>query len=152
MDAYLTKPARLASLQELLEHWLPRLSDGDGFSNSVHLAGEPFDPVDLNTLKRVVGDDAVVLREFIVDFRSVLIEAAEKLDIAVREQAVIRAGDIAHQLKSSARTIGAHKLGNACEEIEIVARARSVGELLCLLPRFRLEAERVLHYIQETAK
>jgi len=148
MDAYLTKPARLVTLQSTLEQWMP------SSNASLALPVASTDPehaapgaVNLQILASLVGDDPVILGEFIDDFRVAAIQAAIDLRHAFAAADTGRLNVLAHQLKSSSRTIGASRLGDVCEAIEAAARYGAIDELAPLVSSFETEMHGVLDFL-----
>ena len=126
MDDFLTKPTPLVNLQAVLEHWLPRPEPGPGtLPPPVPPAAcpGPAVPVDVSVLEGLVGDDPVIVREFLEQFRLSARQAAAELRTACAEGQRAQSGALAHKLKSSARAVGALALGEVCEELEHAGKA-----------------------------
>ncbi len=109
MDDYLTKPLLLADLGECLERWVPQ-----------HVSVRP------DALRAQVGDDRVMIEQLLRGYASRLDEFIVSIDVAVCERDWRKAGEIAHKLKSSSRTVGADRLGALCEEIEHACKPAAV--------------------------
>jgi PAS domain S-box-containing protein len=133
MDAYLTKPIRLVDLQAALAQWMVEgAGPGPAVTRRVgedeqKVAGAPALPariMDVAVLKRLVGDDPVVLHELLQEFRSSARRALAELRTAHAAYDVSIVAAIAHRLKSSARTVGALTLGEHCAELESAAKRR----------------------------
>ena len=148
MDDYLSKPVQLVNLKAMLRKWLPAVE-----SEPISPAAIPNDhdeggaAVDISVLIELVGDDQAILREFISDFRVNAEKIAAELRIAC---AVGRTGDaanLAHKLKSSARTVGALALGDLCAEIEKAGRSGDKDALTQLLPRFEQVLASVVSFL-----
>ena len=139
MDAYLSKPVRLARLRAAIDEWLPAAagaSDAAADSLVAHDAAgmpvaESLQPgllqsslLDLNVLRALIGDDEAVIAEVLRAF----CDSASETGVALRQAFSI--GDLrgvadgAHKLKSGARSIGALPLGERCAELEAAAAAR----------------------------
>ncbi len=128
MDDYLSKPLQLAELRATLDRWLPQLAGGDPGS-----AAAPA--VDIGVLERLIGNDRAIIVEFLGDFRGSARRIGALLTAACRDGDQQLACAQAHQLKSSAWTVGALALGDLCARIEGAATASSQQALLPLLER-----------------
>lgn len=158
LDDYLIKPASLQQLKQALEKWLPQLaieslihphdsisssSDQIGVGNTDEnpaLANVSVDNWDVAALKWVVGGDPDMQRMFLELFLSTAEEQIIMLQTALSKADLQLISSVAHSLKSSARSIGAVRLGDLCEALEIAGK--SVDAQLCkshmveLLPAF----------------
>lgn len=77
---------------------------------------------DADALSRMVGNDPTVLRRFLEMFLTrsdqqinVIVQALEKDDVQLL-------ANTAHALKSSARAVGAERLGELCQALEIAGK------------------------------
>ncbi len=151
MDDYLSKPVQLVHLKAMLEKWLPTaksatetvaVNAGAGVSSATMMG-----PVDVRVLEALVGDDPVVIGEFLRDFRASSAKIALELRAAYQagQAAVVAAA--AHKLKSSARSVGALALGELCAQMEQAGKAGDTATLTVLLPRFEIELAAVDKYI-----
>jgi CheY-like chemotaxis protein/HPt (histidine-containing phosphotransfer) domain-containing protein len=95
--------------------------------------------VDVNVLKKLVGDDEEIIRDFLHDFRLSAAKIAVELRAACAAEKAAEAGALAHKLKSSARSVGALALGELCAEMEKSGKADDMAALAALLPRFEHE-------------
>jgi CheY-like chemotaxis protein/HPt (histidine-containing phosphotransfer) domain-containing protein/anti-sigma regulatory factor (Ser/Thr protein kinase) len=127
MDDYLSKPVQLLSLKTMLEKWLPP-----------DVAETPA-VLDVEVLKHLVGDDAVVVRDFLQEFRISAEKNAGELRNACVAGLASAAGAAAHKLKSAARSVGALALGELCAEMERAGKAGDAGALAALLPGFEAQ-------------
>jgi CheY-like chemotaxis protein/HPt (histidine-containing phosphotransfer) domain-containing protein len=164
MDDYLSKPVQLAHLKVVLQKWLPApaapvipatpaaapISHPDHPPvTALPSAASPGEkkPVDVSVLENLVGSDAVVISEFLHDFRVSSARIALDLRTACEGGQPAPAAAAAHKLKSSARSVGAMGLGELCAEMEQAGKAGDVDALKGLLPRFELELASVSNYI-----
>ncbi|MBM2854704.1 MAG: histidine kinase, partial [Steroidobacteraceae bacterium] len=129
MDEYLSKPAPLSELKAVLEKWLP--------------PADSAVPVEPGILAGMVGNDPVAMQGILGVFRANLPATAAALRDACAAGDTAHAGATAHKLKSSARSIGALRLGNLCAEMERAGRAGGAAKLAELLPRFEAEVAAV---------
>lgn len=134
MDDYLAKPLRLNELGAKLDRWLPQKeSDAAAVTASVAAGILAADIVwDAATLTRMVGDHPEMHRRLLDKF---LLGSEEQVATIV---SAVAAGDLetvaalAHKMKSAARTVGALRLGELCQELETSGRA---GDMDALHPR-----------------
>jgi PAS domain S-box-containing protein len=132
MDDYLIKPLQLADLKKVLERWLPA----------------PAALVDVDILEGLVGNDPAVINEFLQAFSASLAHLGALLLAVQGDQAPARVAGYAHQLKSSARSVGAMALGEVCERMETAGNAGDSMALALLLPGFEREAAAVTLFLR----
>jgi len=140
MDDYLSKPAPLAALAAVLEKWLPAV-------NPTTTLGGSSAPVDVSTLEALIGTDPRLIEEFLQAFRVSAARLSADLAEACAAQRAADAASIAHKLKSSARSVGALKLGDLCSDIEIAGHAGDLALVVALLPGFETETRTVDEYL-----
>jgi CheY-like chemotaxis protein/HPt (histidine-containing phosphotransfer) domain-containing protein len=160
MDEYLTKPISPKELHRCLKQWLPSpkttLKPAPADEPQRH-AGEQrppdpaqFDaPLDIHVLRQLVGDDEAIIQELLIEFNATTRQQGEALSRACAESDREQMARLAHQLKSSARSVGAHRLGHLCEEAERCAKANnpdmaSVRGLLDELRQVHLHLESLI--------
>ena len=154
MDDYLSKPERLADLQDMLEKWLPIAAEFMPVEPvpvpvaPTALAAVASVAVDVSVLKALVGDDPAVIREFLHDFRVSAAKTAAELKVACENGQAAQAGALAHKLKSSARSVGALALGELCADMEQAGKAGDTKTLAELLTRFEQELESVEGFLE----
>ena len=156
MNDYLTKPVELKKLSAILNKWLPPASNPaitqgkELFSaeiGSVEKATHTSIPVEVNVLKAIVGDDEVMIAEFLHEFRLSAEKIAGELRIAYAAKQAENAGALAHKLKSSSRSVGALALGELCAQIEQAGKNGDFGSLALLLPKFEQELISVNNFL-----
>lgn len=125
MDGYLTKPVQLDVLQKALEKWMPL--DGATPTKATAMAGNAVAPdaaaVDINVLKALVGGDETTVYELLAEFQTMSRQEAAALHQSFDAGNIALTAAIAHKLKSSSRSIGALRLGDACAELENAGKA-----------------------------
>jgi PAS domain S-box-containing protein len=140
MDDYLSKPAPLAALGAVLEKWLPAIKPTKTLADSSA-------PVDVSTLEALIGTDPQVIKEMLQQFRVSAARLSADLAEACAAQRAADAAAIAHKLKSSARSVGALKLGDLCSHIEIAGHAGDLNALAALLADFETEVSTVEEWL-----
>ncbi|MBA2659159.1 MAG: PAS domain S-box protein [Nitrosospira sp.] len=152
MDDYLSKPVHLTQLKAVLQKWLPDPASTRSAQPLATVAAPAASPkvqkpVEISILKELVGNDPMVISEFLRDFCASSAKIAEELRAACQAGQAAAAGAAAHKLKSSARSVGAVALGDLCAEMEQAGKAGDAQALIALLPRFELELTVVSTYI-----
>jgi PAS domain S-box-containing protein len=119
MDDYLTKPVTLERLRLTLQRWLSVEADTPLDS------AEALDlqPDVLATLRSFLGNDPQVLQDYLQVFAAELDAYPAALADALERDAASRIAVLAHQVKSSARSVGSRELADACEALERIAQA-----------------------------
>jgi PAS domain S-box-containing protein len=151
MDDYLSKPVSLADLKATLDKWLPSASLGVRLNETTDRAAAwpaaVAMPADINVLKALVGGDEATMRKLMRDFTASTdgVAAAMRAACAGGQPAAARAA--AHNLKSSARAIGALVLSELCVDMERAGGAGDMEMLATKLPLFENEISRVNAYL-----
>lgn len=121
MDDYLSKPVSLDKLEEVIEQWLPGDDDKASIaakrSSTKHQINKKS-IIDVDVLKELIGDDGDVINSFVVEYKTVILSGKKELLAAIQQQDMKLIKDIAHRLKSSARTMGSFRFADMCEIIE----------------------------------
>lgn len=105
-------------------------------------------PLDIGVLAALIGDDQGVIGEFLQDFRRHTAELAARIRSAFRRGEAKPLGLAAHTLKSSARSVGALRLGEICADIEKRATQNDPQALLDALLNFDREFAAVEEFLQ----
>jgi len=90
-------------------------------------------------LEALVGGTPAVLQGFLTHFQTSAARTAAALGEACRGGQSARAAALAHQLKSSARAVGALALGELCAELERTGQAGTPEALPGVWSRFEPE-------------
>ena len=141
MDDYLSKPLRLQELAAMLAKWLPQADQPE--ASPVLLAADrrsspadeplpnpPWPVWDADTLGKMIGDNPEMQQTLLRKFLQNAQRQVQQIGTAALAHDTRQIADIAHKLKSSARTVGALALGELCEEIETTGLADQSA--LCL--------------------
>jgi two-component system sensor histidine kinase/response regulator len=156
MDDYLSKPVPLPDLKAMLDKWLPKArvtgqtvpAETAAAVSPVNTTVEGVAPtVDVSVLKALVGDDPLVIADFLQDFHIRAIQLAGEIAAAFAAGNTRDVGDLGHKLKSSAYSVGALVLGNICNQIETASKAGDCRSLSELMTSFNAEISAVEHYL-----
>ncbi len=170
MDDYISKPVKTDRLSRLLQKWLPAREESEENEESEDIKVEQPDSIaqdhdvsshtpaqtkakenliDLNMLRELVDDDQETMTEILQEFLTSEAKTAAELEAACEAAQYDQVSGIAHKLKSSARYIGAHKLGELCERIEYYEQKAGDNKLKQLLSEFKVEMAAVQKYLAE---
>lgn len=151
MDDYMSKPAPLADLQDLLERWLPRAAAAALAPGAQGIDGSPLPegPVDVQVLRSLVGDDPQLIREFLQAFRTSAARIAQEVEQAYCAGSAAKTVAAVHKLKSAARSVGAMALGDLCADMEQVGAAGQIDALSLAFEHFKLEMATVDRHLAE---
>nr|WP_067287992.1 ATP-binding protein [Marinobacterium profundum] len=93
--------------------------------------------LDTAELAALVGDDPEAILELLQDFRHYGLQTSVELLQAHEDGEADGVGAMAHKLKSSARSVGAIRLSEYCEQLEDAARDLDMARIDGLIPLFR---------------
>ena len=125
MDDYLSKPLRLNELGPMLAKWLPLPAvDTDAAPDAIPPAPASAISIwDATVLTNMVGDNPAMHRRLLEKFLLSTNEQVTRIVAAAATEDTATAGNIAHALKSAARTVGALQLGELCATLETAGKA-----------------------------
>jgi len=147
MNDYLSKPLEIGALQAMLRTYLPSADqDQDATTDAqqetdqsianaseVHAETDLVSAgsiiLDLSELNALFGDDVEVLNQLLAEFVSSLDEGVAGMLSGFEIEDYDRIRAEAHKLKSSARTVGAHRLADLCFELELAGKAKAAPAL-----------------------
>jgi PAS domain S-box-containing protein len=136
MDGCITKPALLTELSNVLNKWLPAqnqiaakeiMTPQNKVTEQNNPTGIAELPVwDGQALTRMVGKNpdmhARLLKKFLLNAR----EQITHILNAIAADNSLSAGNVAHALKSAARTVGAMRMGELCQQLEAAGKANDL--------------------------
>ena len=161
MDDYLSKPLRLQELEPMLDKWLP-LSGGrdqeqvvaEDAPESIAKHALPVSPIDTldifnpHTLTELMGNNPDMhqrlLKKFLLNARRQI----NSIEAAMLDGNAPQAADVAHALKSAARSVGALALGEVCEHIEAVGQIDDVEKTAAAVANLAPTFDRALARIE----
>ena len=145
MDACLTKPMQLHLFEAALRKWLPQ-EVGRSESSSVPGANASAlrtaaGVMHIELLNSLIGDDPAMVRGLLREYQISSSRLAERMDAAFLAEDFARLGSIAHELKSSSRSVGALNLGDLCAELENACRTLVRQSIACSMSDFDAELQ-----------
>lgn len=105
------------------------------------VAGEEV--LDVEILKKYVGDEPELIQEFLGQFRDAAQQYFAKLTTAHAAGDFTQLASTAHTFKSSSRAVGAVALGDLCAEVESAAKRHDIDALDHCCTLFAAEMQRV---------
>lgn len=157
MDGHVSKPLVLTDLKAVMDKLLPHETAPSVTPVShpqpsavAHVAEEPMkadeEPVDPTMLVQVVGNDPKLHAELIGDFLKATEDILSQLDGHFTKRQFDKYGGLAHRIKSSARVVGATKMGDMCNKLEVAAKSDDVETVKQLHPMLRPEFQLVKQF------
>jgi len=143
MDDYLSKPARLDDLKNMLAKWL---EPGSSTANETADAPEPTSELpilDIAELQALIGSDESRIQNLLQAYRNSLQGICGPMIDAWQSGDHETVGANAHQLKSSSLSIGALRLGNLAADIEATARNTQTVPPLGLIKEFETQVDAI---------
>ncbi len=152
MDDYLSKPAGMLQLLNMIENWLSLPPCRGSVPDTVAVTPPPLDPVadipvDPTMLDVFAGDDRGLAREILRELRHSNDLDANRIQQAINDSDSRTLAHAAHRIKGASRLVGAHPLARACERLERAGRSEEWEEIFAGLEEFRQEQERLHAYI-----
>ncbi|SET65892.1 PAS domain S-box-containing protein [Nitrosomonas marina] len=141
MDDYLSKPVQLSVLKEKIKKWQnpSKIKMEKSLKNSEVASNPEAASIDVNVLRELVGDDQAVIYEMLSEFLTSAAKIEREIQLACEASDCEQATRAAHKLKSSARSVGALRLGDICQQIEQAGKNGKTKLLKDLYTKFKLE-------------
>ena len=136
MDGYLCKPLRMRELGDMLNKWLPLAIYADPVRHPVPPASPPDEPLPLwdpHTLTRLIGNNPAMHQRLLQKFMTSARQQYSQIEAAMAEGDLLTLKQVAHTLKSAARSVGALALGEICQSIEEAGRAQDTATCSALV-------------------
>jgi CheY-like chemotaxis protein len=134
MDGLLAKPLELTRLRETLERHGMR-TDGASVAASgaamaaTQLVGEVMNPLDLEQLRTIVGEDEDFMQQLCETFVSSSLRIVEELTRALLDGDRAVLASLAHKLKGGSASVCAHQLSKLAAALERDAKDKSLPDL-----------------------
>ncbi|NOU50070.1 response regulator [Pseudoalteromonas sp. JBTF-M23] len=134
MNDYISKPIELAYFKNLLLKWMPSASATNNIPPKVNnkVKNNNHKTLDLSLLSTYVGDDTKIQQAFLESFINDSNPMMDKLYESPEDIESVRS--LTHQLKSSAKAIGAVELANLYLELELAAKEQHTDKIADMLP------------------
>ena len=138
---------QIPELQSVMEKWLTSTP----LEATAEIADAGSDEaVDPDALGLLLGtNDPEMLAKFYNDFLATSSEVASQIVLAFAEDELKKVGELAHKLKSSARTVGANSLADCCLALEHAGKAGDGAELNLQMSRFQLRLKGVQDWLEQ---
>ena len=127
MDGYLCKPLRMGELSDTLHRWIPHpfkpglFESPEGSAGASEVSMASWDP---DTLTRLIGTNPALherlLKKFVIGAR----QQCSQIESAMAARDLLALKQVAHNLKSAARSVGALALGELCQGLEDASSAQ----------------------------
>jgi len=148
MDDYISKPVRPATLNAVLERWVPRNGEASGADgehadggNDHVLPEDPIDPTVVAGLRELGGDD--ILTELVEMFLDDTKPRLATLEKAVEAGDASTVEQVAHALKGSAGYMGARLMSELAAGLQDVGASGDLSEAAERLEKLEAEFARV---------
>ena len=149
MDAVLAKPSALATVQSVLDTWVPAVQRpvplvdvAPPSSPDAHV------PIDHEQLRLIMNGDPRLEREMLDGFREAGARAVEALLGALSTAGPAAVRSDAHRLKGLARLVAAARLAAVCERIEEAARRGVLSDVAADAAELKEEWARLERYLE----
>jgi len=150
MDAYITKPLELQTLQTVMQRWLPLdQAPAPSERSKKKPDTEQSSPVSFSTLSSFLGDAPLKHQEYLQYFTQ---QASPMLQQATTELSNSNRSELrslAHQLKAMAKSIGANALAEQCLQLEKAAEVSDWTALREILGTVQQEYRKVVAFIEQ---
>ncbi|ARU54305.1 response regulator receiver and PAS/PAC sensor-containing signal transduction histidine kinase/phosphotransferase [Oleiphilus messinensis] len=173
MDDFLSKPLTLPVLETILQRWLPLArpqtalkqvtESGNTPLNAIQkrtiqestiqesaIEGSAVGPVNREMLAKVVGTNPKIQKRVLTKFMETTERLLNEVILAHKDQNGTKVGKLAHQLKSSARSIGASELASLSETLEKAGKDGNTDILDAKVPELQPLVTGVLDYLKNT--
>ncbi|NWF37090.1 PAS domain S-box protein [Mariprofundus sp. KV] len=138
MDGYLTKPILLEEFAQVISAWMPDSNIDE--TEKVDDAGDAVgvEAVDATVLPKLLGsDDPKTVAGFFASFLSSSEKTVVEIGTAFASQNAMEIGQLAHKLKSSAKTVGAMPLADCCLALEQAGKAGDIDGVADRMDEFQ---------------
>jgi signal transduction histidine kinase/DNA-binding NarL/FixJ family response regulator len=121
MNDFISKPIQPQLLYDTIRKWLPDMQQSAAQNNQptqVAPVNINSDVIDLNVLVNLLSGNLVKVRQFSHRFISVTHQSLKELDAALLASQTKTIAQLGHRMKSSGRSVGAHRFADLCEVLE----------------------------------
>jgi signal transduction histidine kinase/CheY-like chemotaxis protein/HPt (histidine-containing phosphotransfer) domain-containing protein len=150
MDAYITKPLELQTLQSVMQRWLPlheARHQSTGSNNKAE--AEPTSPVSFAVLSSFLGDEPLKHQEYLQYFTQQAGPMLQQATIELTNTKRSELRSLAHQLKAMAKSVGATLLAEKSLQLEKAAEVSDWSALREILDAVQQEYGKVVAFIEQ---
>ncbi|WP_445428681.1 ATP-binding protein [Alishewanella sp. HL-SH05] len=148
MDAYITKPIELVTLQNVMQKWLP-LKQSAKESAQDTVEQNNLSPICFTTLANCLGNDPVKHEEYLNYFISEATPVIRKLSQLNTSQQRQGIRSEAHQLKAMAKSVGALQVANKALSLEKIAETADLSTVAETIEQLTDQFHNVIHYVKQ---
>lgn len=158
MDDYLTKPVELNKLHEVLQRWLPldapqtTLAGRSEPATQTSIAASESSPICFTTIANFLGPDPAKHQEYLNYFVNHAADLVAQLENALQTQQVDVCRNIAHQLKSMAKSVGALALSELALQLEQQCEEPQWAQVSAVATALQQSYQQVVAYVTERYK
>ncbi|CAN7386746.1 response regulator [Pseudoduganella sp. LjRoot289] len=135
MNDFISKPVQPALMVQTIANWLPRRVPAEKLRRPRLPAmalqspsGADAAAIDLSVLAALLGDDPGKVRKFAFKFLLSSQEGVRDIEAALARGEVQTVRDLGHRIKSAARSVGAFRMADLCQDLEQLAQGDAAGE------------------------
>ena len=147
MDDYLSKPVTMGQLEHMLERWLPAVEScvdmGLRLDACAAVEAPPLDAAVWEPLRHRATRDDAYLNKLVELFMDDSERRLQTLGEALANQRPNELARAAHALKAGCLQIGATRMAQVCDALDLAGRTASLEGADALLKRLREEFQRV---------
>ena len=144
MDGHLPKPVDRATLNEVIQQWLPKAIQlrrpvGDTTAGAAAPETNMDAILDLRYIHDAVGGDESMVAPLLQDYLRNTRRLVDDMLEAFLKEDYVRAREAAHAAKGTSRLAGAVRFANLCEQIELDIRAGNTSNAALMSRRIEPE-------------
>ena len=150
MDDYISKPVTLSILSQVVDTWAGWKGEDEEI---VEEAPPPVEQTALENIRALqVEGDPDFLTEMIDMYLTDAPVLMDRVQRSLREEDIQAARKAVHSLKGISGNLGARRLSELCDRMQLQADLENLGEMLALEPTLEKEFERVCAALEKERK
>ncbi len=135
MNDFISKPVQPALMYQTVAHWLsrdaargaPGAEAAQTMQDPAQAAGAGSPVFDISVLSALLGDDLPKVRKFAHKFLLSSQEGVRDMEAALVSGEVQAVRDLGHRIKAAARSVGAFRMADLCEDLEALDQGEAAG-------------------------
>ncbi len=158
MNDHVTKPIEPDQLFATLTAWMSRstgqkapLPWAKPAAAGAEAGGGDADVIDLSVLAKRLHDDKEKVRKFALKFLDMARDSLNAMESTLASGDFATLGALGHRTKSAARTVGAMKFGDLCQNLEGFKSGGDPGNARAILAELRALSDRIASYLENQA-